>query len=760
MLDLETRTPEQLPEAASVPPGALTIIQQPGGPVQKVEAEKVFNQFLSVATAKETRAELNADLAHVAGTLAVVYGDADLFNIGYYRKEGAAGAGGWIMTRLLEGRPGPAGADATQLGTFAEAQGADIPAPIRVVRLTDRGKPLYERVAAEPAHPAKFQSADGGWWDLSRDQVITPFMFGAVGAPNYIRHQPDLATDDSDALQAFFDFVTANRCEMINRGGVFGITKNIIQGGDFGEDENDFSTSYIFDGHMTLVVKANIAGAALRIRNMRGSVHDPIVVTSADRYSNWAGRLFDWGVLVEDKSNRQVFASVEAEYARLGGMITQTDVIPGRLANPQPKSDPALRTESSNTHANILLNSWFLACGSGSLHAGSFLNANFWDKTNTTETNDVFPNGSGSYGQRTVMNVDVLPPAEAEDRGIPIYVIVAGDLYHVRQVDRVNGKVAVFPWIDLSGAVGATGTLQYVTGGGFLTQGGDTSTWTAKVNATNCAQGLVLASLYNGHFDACLQHNLINIAIGVGAQSSALGGTLKCYIEFQQSPWDLVWNATSNPQLGYFKIESFQSLDFGRIKKFDVRYSSNGVRNQVVPGLQIDGQSRMHSFENVRDINGRYSEVSIGFDRKNGDVIPLEGDHCRIDVFLPAPGTHHLGAHYGYRAQTVQATGNGPNNATTSITIRPRAGSGQDLARTINGGPPGENLVLTGYKGLATIQVAMDIDDPNNILVTEGSGRIVPGAAVADTSGADAAGIEASLNALKAALRASGALIT
>lgn len=44
----------------------------------------------------------------------------------------------------------------------------------------DGGGAIYRRVASEPAHEGKFQSADGAWWELA-EKVVTPQMFGARG---------------------------------------------------------------------------------------------------------------------------------------------------------------------------------------------------------------------------------------------------------------------------------------------------------------------------------------------------------------------------------------------------------------------------------------------------------------------------------------------------------------------------------------------------------------------------------------------------
>lgn len=60
----------------------------------------------------------------------------------------------------------------------------------------DGGGGNYKRVAAQPAHNGKFQSADGAWWELT-ENVVTPLMFGAYG---------DGAANDTAPVQSAFNY--------------------------------------------------------------------------------------------------------------------------------------------------------------------------------------------------------------------------------------------------------------------------------------------------------------------------------------------------------------------------------------------------------------------------------------------------------------------------------------------------------------------------------------------------------------------------
>lgn len=82
------------------------------------------------------------------------------------------------------GQVGPAGSGSTY-DTIALAEGASIDAGIDGLTTLghtaagDGGGALYKRVALEPSHPGKFQSADGAWWEIA-DRVLNARSFGAI----------------------------------------------------------------------------------------------------------------------------------------------------------------------------------------------------------------------------------------------------------------------------------------------------------------------------------------------------------------------------------------------------------------------------------------------------------------------------------------------------------------------------------------------------------------------------------------------------
>lgn len=84
---------------------------------------------LSGAVWKETKALLDADLAHADGTIGVVYDDATAANNGMYAKSGASGSGSW--TQIYDHLPGYQFVRAVDDGnSTANAITADSPSPI------------------------------------------------------------------------------------------------------------------------------------------------------------------------------------------------------------------------------------------------------------------------------------------------------------------------------------------------------------------------------------------------------------------------------------------------------------------------------------------------------------------------------------------------------------------------------------------------------------------------------------------------------
>ncbi len=111
-----------------------------------------------------------------------------------------------------------AGGLLSNFDTASAVAAANIQGPVNYARTAgystvgDGGAALYKRVAAEPSHIGKIQSADGAWWEIA-DRVLRPEMFGIKGD----------GSDETALLQGMFDFA-AGKEVVLPYGANYGIT--------------------------------------------------------------------------------------------------------------------------------------------------------------------------------------------------------------------------------------------------------------------------------------------------------------------------------------------------------------------------------------------------------------------------------------------------------------------------------------------------------------------------------------------------------
>lgn len=101
-----------------------------------------------VDLSKDTRANLNADLAHPANSIALVYGDAIAANNDLYVKVGASGTGSWTLTSIVHDTIGglsqpyvDAAQDSASLAQTAATEALNVAA----VRVGDTGDSIVQR---------------------------------------------------------------------------------------------------------------------------------------------------------------------------------------------------------------------------------------------------------------------------------------------------------------------------------------------------------------------------------------------------------------------------------------------------------------------------------------------------------------------------------------------------------------------------------------------------------------------------------------
>jgi hypothetical protein len=604
---------------------------------------------------------------------------------------------------------GAAGAGALAIGPFATAASAQAGPSASVIQTSGyrdgpRGAALYVAdptvdrafVAANPR--TAFLTADGRGFRLSLDQTVTPFMFGARGFANFTQSDADFAAlpDDSEALQAFFDFCAVQRVEDANWGGVFGVSRGLTMGGPLlsegGKSEESFRSTDSFSGDLVLAVRPGSEIHVVLTNNARRqTAYGPVAILGPNDEFAWGRRLFDIGILFQNKAQMQTFTSVNVSRARYAGVLVQSG-----------------RQGYDNTFHNHFENAAFYRCGSGSLSPASFQTARFSGRTDSGNAGDAF--------QRSVLTVTALPPAWMDTHGavdfsnLPLLVRHEDELYAITGMDRTANRVSVYPWLPRGTNSGA---ISYVYGGGLVAKG-DGGLTTGKLSAIDCSIGYHAAAGYNGYVTATVQNNYIGLAIGRYVFHGNAGGSTRAY--FEGNVHDVLWNANDEPAANH-RIEAQHTIDFRKIRGIRPRNADGSLKRFSAHGLVIELGRYPLTFENQPDEAGNWSSVAIAFDRPNSHILPLHGDAVTVDVtFPPNPAFEHL---FGYRARTIQVVGNGPNR-------EPREGVTVNSAtpgRRINGGAPGAPARITGFRGPATLQLSLDPADPTNCIVAVMGGK-------------------------------------
>ena len=157
-----------------------------------------FIQALLVASSglviKDTRANLYADLAHVAGVYGYVIADATVAYNGYYKKSGGSGTGSWTFVTqdpakfysdLAEGFANDAAASAAEAAEIAERFGDEVPVGTDVAVIGADGKsPVVVRddgtLAAGRAAFRELEGMAGAGVPVNADVALAKGVDGGV----------------------------------------------------------------------------------------------------------------------------------------------------------------------------------------------------------------------------------------------------------------------------------------------------------------------------------------------------------------------------------------------------------------------------------------------------------------------------------------------------------------------------------------------------------------------------------------------------
>lgn len=327
------------------------------------------------------------------------------------------------------------------------------------------------KVAADPrqgvyvAAATDASGASGAW--IRKFTVLTPQMFGASNSG-----------DAAPALQAFFDFICANRVAQARCAGDFSVASGLILDGSAGYFAGDSAnqTVAIEMGNLRLTATAPIQ-RMLTIKNIPMAT---IIGRPHLRGTNWQSDGFTahtclTGVFV-DNVGQLLCDGFYLEGFAFAGVETER----------QPSNNNNLTITALQTKR----------VGSGAPLAGRSLTGNWSGRADVGALYDIT--------QYSELTVDVLPdPYVTAMSGTQILrtvlVEIAGKLHLVKSVDRTASTVRVYP--RLRTATGSSGSLSWHFGASLVYRGNDSNiptVGTVSALAGGCA--VDLGMLYGGDF--------------------------------------------------------------------------------------------------------------------------------------------------------------------------------------------------------------------------------------------------------------------
>lgn len=499
-------------------------------------------------------------------------------------------------------------------------------------------------VAANPL--AAFIAANERGFRLSLSQPITPFMFGAVGNEAL----GDAATDDADALEAWFRFLIGKRVPMAFLAGDFRVDRTILADAAYGDGRG-----LTGDRHLTTTIFAHArirAGADMdhllhikRWPSLRvvGQLHLLGGLDGDVGGTPWTRRHVFTGLYLESSPNA-AFDVIQAENFKYAAVETENS--------------------PSNTNLTSIHHLHGKRVGSAPDGArGGGITANVTARRDT--------GSPGSFDQRSILTVDSLPPTyfDAPRRTINIRLGGLGHphadiLYTVTAIDRAARTIAVTPW--LPAGVDAI-PIDYFSGAMLVARGSDANLLrVGTLSAQGSAGGYDANCLYGGEIGTLhCEGRGIALRIGGSTDHAVLGLKVnRLYCEGCVADVMLQTASAVNVQ-----IHAASPIDWAKVM------TGIEVRDGA---LTLSQHSGMRGVEISSDTGGSWSNrrrpgtsVILDFNEPTASGSTYHGDAIAFDL---APLDEQLRRLFLLDGGTVTCHGTAPHGGPASVTFNPRQG--------------------------------------------------------------------------------------
>ncbi|MDA3833428.1 MAG: hypothetical protein PF495_08525, partial [Spirochaetales bacterium] len=443
--------------------------------------------------------------------------------------------------------------------------------------------------------------ATGAW--VRQFDALRPQYFGAVA---------DSAIDSYTSLQAFFDFADNYDVGSAEISGSYGISQGLV----YGSRGPSPAATQSFFGTVRFVALNAI---------------DIMMWFGLCPGLSWEGKVKVYGTGGLDWGGRTCRVGVKTGGGSYG---PSRMTISGITAWNFYDTGVALRTQSTLADMGDIRARF---CASG--HAGQSL---------LTEWSNPVNNGSvNSLNQDTTVDVTILPP----DDGETLQFLVVDNVPHaIENVDRVNNKVTVFPWIP---DTAVPSEVAYMFGGGIYIQGADAGIiGLNQVDVQNCGIGLWQAALYGPIVNRLVAQSCgAGFICGYDKNSAFASFTLNGFYS-EGNELNIVKNSVASPEIhGGVIISSYET---GINEKAIVNAAASATLNNF-NNITMINAGAVHEWQGYgSNLQETASSLNLPFAGSKPKHQIYRKDWWDVNVGTPDLDLNRL---YGYGHDTVTFLG-------------------------------------------------------------------------------------------------------